>query len=59
MATIHYLPPANLKLPRRLRSAVNKAAWRQPHRRAVLERRAVRLWLECGADVALQRLTWG
>jgi hypothetical protein len=59
-ATIHHLPPVDcIKLPRPLRRALNQAAHRQPGRRAMLERQAIRLWLEYGPDHALQWLRWG
>ena len=59
-ATIHHLPPIGcITLPRALRRALNQVAYRQPGRRAMLERQAVRLWLEYGPDHALQWIRWG
>ena len=59
-ATIHHLPPIGcIKLPRALRRALNQVAYRQPGRRAMLERQAVRLWLEYGDQHALDWLRWG
>jgi predicted transcriptional regulator len=59
-ATIHHLPPIGcIKLPRELRRALNQVAHRQPGRRAMLERQAVRLWLEYGDQRALDWLRWG
>lgn len=58
-AAVIYLPPVGIRLPRELRRAVNRAAFRQPHRRAMLERRATHLWLEYGQDRALDWLRWG
>ena len=55
-ATVTYLPPTGITLPRRLRSAVNKLAHRQPHRHAVIERRAARLLVEFGLETALATL---
>jgi predicted transcriptional regulator len=59
-ATIHHMPPVGcIRLPRELRRALNQVAHRQPGRRAMLERQAVRLWLEHGPDHALQWIRWG
>ena len=59
-ATIHHMPPPGcIRLPRELRRALNQVAYRQPGRRAMLERQAVRLWLEYGPDRALQWIRWG
>ena len=65
-ATVTHLPPPGcIKLPRELRRALNQVAHRQriprgiQPLRAMLERQAVRLWLEYGPDHALQWLRFG
>ncbi len=55
-ATVVYLPPTGITLPRELRRLVNELAHRQPHRHAVIERRAARLLVEFGQVEALARL---
>ena len=55
-ATVVYLPPTGITLPRELRRLVNRLAHRQPHRHAVIERRAARLLVEFGLETALAGL---
>ena len=55
-ATVVYLPPTEIRLPRELRRLVNELAHRHPHRHAVIERRAARLLVEFGQVEALARL---
>ena len=56
IATVTYLPPTGIKLPRELRRLVNRLAHRQPHRHAVIERQAARLLVEYGLETALATL---
>jgi hypothetical protein len=56
MSSISYLPPPNIRLPAELRQAVLAAAGNDPQRRARLERRARRQWLEYGLQMALATL---
>ena len=55
-ATVVYLPPTGITLPRELRRVVNRLAHRQPHRHAVIERKAARLLVEFGLETALAAL---
>ena len=58
-ATVTYLPPTGIKLPRELRRQLNAICYRRPELRARLERQAIRLWLEYGDQRALDWLRWG
>jgi hypothetical protein len=55
-ATVVYLPPTGITLPRELRRLVNRLAHRQPQQHAVIERRAARLLVEYGLETALATL---
>ena len=55
-ATVTYLPPTGIKLPRELRRLVNRLAHRQPQQHAVIERQAARLLVEYGLEKALATL---